>query len=62
MFTGNFFGARYFAPRYFPRNFILAPTSTGGASGGRPWPQKLVNLLNPIPVMLDDDDFLLIFD
>lgn len=32
----------------------------GGASGGRPWPQKLVNVILPYQVMIDDEDVLLI--
>lgn len=31
-----------------------------GASGGRPWPQKLVNVILPHRVIIDDEDVLLI--
>lgn len=35
---------------------------SAGVSGGRPWPQKLVNILLPQRVLIDDEDVLFIMD
>lgn len=39
----------------------VADESTG-SGGGWPWPQKLVNILLPQRVLIDDEDVLFIID
>ena len=38
----------------------VADTTSGG--GGRPWPQRTLNILLPKRVIMDDEDFLLIME
>ncbi len=68
MFPSGFYGPRYFAPRYFPRNGGVVPPipptpDAGGSSGaGRPWPQRALSILLPYRVWIDDEDVLFIID
>lgn len=64
MFPTSFFAANYFAPRYFPRNGTTPPVpdESGGASSGHPWPRRLLNILFPRMVRMDDEDVLFLIE
>lgn len=64
MFPSSFFAPVYFAPRYFPRNGETPVPSDegGGATSGHPWPRRLLNILFPRMVRMDDDDVLFVLE
>ena len=59
--TFNTVNDRYMLMFQYPL-FAEAVAASGASSGGRPWPQRTLNILMPKRVMQDDEDILLVLD